>query len=44
MSKPHFFIMIASIAAVAAAALGLLANYSGLLMPKSLSASMDQGA
>jgi proton-dependent oligopeptide transporter, POT family len=44
MAKPHFFIMIASIAAVAAAALGLLANYSALLMPKSLSASMDQGA
>jgi POT family proton-dependent oligopeptide transporter len=44
MAKPHFFIMIASIAAVAAAALGLLANCSDLLMPRSLSASMDQGA
>jgi POT family proton-dependent oligopeptide transporter len=44
MAKPHFFMMIASIAGLAAAALALLSNSSALLIPRSVSASTDQGA
>lgn len=44
MAKPHFFIMIAAIAGVAAAALLLLASYASCLTATSVNASMDRRA
>jgi POT family proton-dependent oligopeptide transporter len=44
MAKPHFFIMIAAIAGLAAIALALLACYVPCLTPRGINGSMDRSA